>query len=277
MPFIQLTFTEVAEANQEITIAALSEINFDSFQQKEDTLLAFIDKSIFDEATIKAQLKLYGQTALIDNFTISILEDINWNKKWEENYPPVIIADQILIKAPFHNIKQKYTYEIELAPKMAFGTGHHETTAMMLEQMLHINFENTTVLDYGCGTGILAIFAAIKKAEKIDAIDIDDWAYNNTVENIKTTGHQNINIKQGDIDLVQKNCYEVILANINKNVILKNLSTLFEILVPNGNMLLSGILANDIDEVTTIAGKLFASQPNLKTKGKWAMLNYQKL
>lgn len=277
MPFIQLTFNAVDESTQEIIIAALDEIDFDSFQQKDEELLAFIDKTIFDESATKAQLQLFGQTKAAINFTISTLEEINWNKKWEENYPPVIIEDQILIKAPFHNLKQKYTYEIELAPKMAFGTGHHETTSMMLAQMLRIDFDDSSVLDYGCGTGILAIFAAMKNAKAIDAIDIDDWAYKNTLENINTTGHQNIKVQQGDINLVQQSSYNVILANINKNVILKNLSALFEMLLPNGNLLLSGILVNDIEEVKKIAGDLFETQPVFKVSDKWAMLRYKKV
>ena len=276
MPFIQLTFNSVNEAAQEIIIAALSEINFDSFQQNQNELLAFIDKVFFNEEAIKDQLKLFGQTEAANNFSVSMLEEINWNKKWEENYPPVIIANQILIKAPFHNIKKKYDYEIELAPRMAFGTGHHETTAMVLEQMLAINFNNTTVLDYGCGTGILAIFAAIKNATTINAIDIDDWAYNNTVDNIATTGYKHIKIQQGEIGLVKHNSYNIILANINKNVILQNLSKLAEMLLPNGHLLLSGILVNDLEEVKKAALALFTKKPIVKTKGKWAMLAYKK-
>jgi len=276
MPFIQLTFNSVNQAVQEIIIAALSEINFDSFQQNQNELLAFIDKVFFNEEAIKDQLKLFGQTEAANNFSVSMLEEINWNKKWEENYPPVIIANQILIKAPFHNIKKKYDYEIELAPRMAFGTGHHETTAMVLEQMLAINFNNTTVLDYGCGTGILAIFAAIKNATTINAIDIDDWAYNNTVDNIATTGYKHIKIQQGEIGLVKHNSYNIILANINKNVILQNLSKLAEMLLPNGHLLLSGILVNDLEEVKKAALALFTKKPIVKTKGKWAMLAYKK-
>jgi len=276
MPFIQLTFNSVNQAVQEIIIAALSEINFDSFQQNQNELLAFIDKVFFNEEAIKDQLKLFGQTEAANNFSVSMLEEINWNKKWEENYPPVIIANQILIKAPFHNIKKKYDYEIELAPKMAFGTGHHETTAMVLEQMLAINFNNTTVLDYGCGTGILAIFAAIKNATTINAIDIDDWAYNNTIDNIATTGYKHIKVQQGEIGLVAHNSYNIILTNINKNVILQNLSKLAEMLLPNGHLLLSGILVNDLEEVKKAALALFTKKPIVKTKGKWAMLHYLK-
>lgn len=276
MPYIQLTFNEVNVAEQEIIIAALSEINFDSFQQNDNQLLAFIDQPIFNNLAVKKQLQLYGQTPATSNFLVSTLEEVNWNKKWEENYPHVIIEDKILIKAPFHNIEKKYDYEIELAPKMAFGTGHHETTYMMLAQMLHINFADAKVLDYGCGTGILAIFAAMKNAKTIHAIDIDDWAYKNTIENVTTTGHKNIVVHQSDIDLVQDKQYNIVLANINKNVILKNISKLFEMLLSNGHLLLSGILKSDVDEVKKIAIDLFNNEPLVKTKGKWAMLELAK-
>jgi len=274
MPYIQLTFNEVNVSDQEIIIAALSEINFDSFQQNDSRLLAFVDQSIFNNLEVKNQLQLYGQSPAAANYLVSILEEVNWNTKWEENYPHVIVADKILIKAPFHNIEKKYDYEIELAPKMAFGTGHHETTYMMLAQMLHINFTDAKVLDYGCGTGILAIFAAMKNAKTIDAIDIDNWAYKNTVENITTTGHKNILVHKSDIDLVQHKQYNIILANINKNVILKNIGKLFEMLSLNGHLLLSGILKKDVDEVKKIGIDLFNSKPVIKTKGKWAMLEF---
>jgi len=277
MPFVQLTFNEVEVASQEIIIAALIEINFDSFQQNNNQLLAFVDIINFDEAEMKAQLQLFGQKQAASNFTKNILEEENWNTKWEENFPPVIVADKILIKAPFHSIKQKYKYEIELAPKMAFGTGHHETTYMMLEQMLHIDFTNANVLDYGCGTGILAILAAMKNATTIDAIDIDDWAYKNSLENITTTGHKNINIQQGDLNLVHHNLYNVILANINKNVILKNLNALEKILLPEGHLFLSGILKDDVEEVMQATKGLFSSELIIKTKGNWAILVYKKV
>lgn len=276
MPFIQLTFKGVNEITQEIIIAALGELNFNSFQQNGEELLAFVDEAIFDTNATKKQLQLFRQ-AEVNNFTVNILKEENWNKKWEENYPPVIIEEQILIKAPFHKIEKKYEYEIELAPKMAFGTGHHETTAMMLAQMLDVGFSDASVLDYGCGTGILAIFAEMKGAKTIDAIDIDDWAYKNTIENIKTTGHQNIKVQQGDIDLVQQKKYKVILANINKNVILKNLGILFEMLLPNGHLLLSGILIDDVGEVKKVAEALFKSKAIVDTKGKWVMLKYKKI
>jgi len=272
MPYIQLTFIEVDEAAQEIIIAALSEINFDSFQQNENELLAFVDKDFFNESKVKNQLQLYGQAKVADNFSFAILEDVNWNKKWEENYHPIIIADQLLIKAPFHNIEQQYPYEIELSPKMAFGTGHHETTYMMLKQMLDVEFKNKSVLDYGCGTGILAILAAIKNAKTIDAIDIDDWAYRNTLENIKATNHQNINVQQGDINLVHHKRYNIILANINKNVILMNLEKLYEMLLPNGSLLLSGILKKDIEDVSNVLSDLFSNKPVIKNEGKWIMM-----
>jgi len=277
MPFIQLTFNEVKAFEQEIIIAALSEINFDSFQQNENQLLAFVDKDIFNESAIKKQLQLYGQNKAASNFLVNTLKDVNWNKKWEENYPPVIIAGQILIKAPFHKLEKKYAYEIELAPKMAFGTGHHETTYMMLEQMLSIDFTDTKVLDYGCGTGILAIFAAMKKAETIDAIDIDEWAYKNTLENLATIGCKNVIVRQGDLNLVNHNKYGIIMANINKNVILKNISKLFEMLLPKAHLLLSGILINDVEEMKRIAIDLFNNKPIIYTKGKWAMLRLDKL
>jgi len=272
MLYLQLSFTNTSEATQEILIAALDSIGFEAFHQAGEELFAFVEKALFDEELLNNTLANFQQNQFINQYQIKALENKNWNTLWESNFPPVIIADQLLVKAPFHQIEKDYPYVIELEPKMAFGTGHHETTSMVLEAMFDIDFVDKTVLDFGSGTGILAIFASIKKAKHIDAIDNDEWAYNNSLQNIEQTKISNIAIQRGTLNLVAETKYDVILANINKNVITATLTQLHQMLKTNGQLIVSGILKEDVDEITVLASPLFNIKPTIKYKGNWSML-----
>jgi len=280
MLYLQLCFTNTTEATQEILIAALDSIGFEAFHQtgsnsKNDSeLFAFIEKALFDEELLNTTLANFQQNQFINQYKIKALENKNWNKLWESNFPPVIIAGQLLVKAPFHKIEKEYPYVIELEPKMAFGTGHHETTSMVLEAMLGIDFAGKTVLDFGCGTGILAIFAAIKKAKHIDAIDNDEWAHNNSLQNIEQTKISYIAIQKGTLNLVAQNQYDIILANINKNVITATFAQLHQMLNLKGQLIISGILKEDVDEITALGFQLFNTKSTIKYKGNWSMLIY---
>jgi len=259
MLYIQICFSNIPETTQEIVIAALDSIDFEAFHQTENELFAYVEKNLFNETQLHQTLHNFKQSSFIHQYKITALENKNWNVLWESNFPPVIIANQLLIKAPFHKIEKKYPYTIELEPKMAFGTGHHETTSMVLEAMLSIDFTDKTVLDFGCGTGILAIFAAIKNAIHIDAIDNDEWAYKNSLQNIQQTGIDNIHIQQGTLHLVENKHYDVILANINKNVIKASLAQLHQMLQPKGTLIISGILKDDVKEIIALGLPLYKS------------------
>lgn len=272
MLYLQLSFTNTSEATQEILIAALDSIGFEAFHQTTEELFAFVEKAQFDEELLNITLANFQQNQFINQYQIKALENKNWNTLWESNFPPVIIADQLLVKAPFHQIEKDYPYVIELEPKMAFGTGHHETTSMVLEAMFDIDFVDKTVLDFGSGTGILAIFASIKKAKHIDAIDNDEWAYNNSLQNIEQTKMSNIAIQRGTLSLVAETKYDVILANINKNVITATLAQLHQMLKANGQLIVSGILKEDVNEISALGFPLFNTKPTIKYKGNWSML-----
>ncbi len=275
MLYLQICFTNIQETEQEIVIAALDSIQFEAFQQTQHELYAYVEKSLFDETLLHQTLHNFQQAQFIQQYDIKALANKNWNTAWESNFPPVVISDQLLIKAPFHHIEKQYPYVIELEPKMAFGTGHHETTSMVLEAMLSLNFENKTVLDFGCGTGILAIFAAMKNAAHIDAIDNDDWAYNNSLQNIEQTKTAHISIQQGTLDLVKHQTYHFILANINKNVITATLQQLHQMLKPKGVLIVSGILKADVEAISSLAFPLFEKKPVIQYKGNWSMLIFE--
>jgi len=275
MLYLQLSFLKIPQTAQEIIIAALDSIGFEAFHQTDNELFAYIEKALFNEKQLHQTLHNFQQSAFISQYKITALENKNWNTLWESNFPPVIIADQLLIKAPFHNIEKEYPYVIELEPKMAFGTGHHETTSMVLEAMLSIDFSNKTVLDFGCGTAILAIFAAIKNATYIDAIDIDDWAYKNSLQNIEQTEINNIHIQQGSLLLVEDKQYDLILANINKNVIKDTFAQLYQMLKPEGMLIISGILKEDVEEISVLGMPLFKTAPQIQFKGNWSMLVFK--
>lgn len=210
--------------------------------------------------------------AFLNNYTHEFerIENKNWNAEWEANFKPIEIND-IHIRAEFHPKTDKR--EIIIQPKMAFGTGHHETTFMMIEQMNTMDFSDLNILDYGCGTGILTVFAAMQKAKNIVAIDIQEEAVENTVEHfdLNNLAKENLIVLQGDLDKLDSQKYDIILANINRHVLLKNQHNLHALLLPNGKLLLSGILKADrplIVETYTHAGFTLASE---NQKGEWCM------
>jgi ribosomal protein L11 methyltransferase len=179
-------------------------------------------------------------------WTDEVIGEKNWNEEWEKNYEPVLIAGRCHIRAPFHEKMEGIDYEIEIEPKMSFGTAHHETTQMMIELMLEKNFENLKVLDMGCGTGVLAILASKMGATEVLAIDNDEWAYKNAVENVQKNNLSNITILQGDDQLLVKEQFDIIIANINRNILLQQFDAYINCLQPGGFIFLSGFYEADV-------------------------------
>ena len=224
----------------EILMAEIAEVGFDSFLETDKGFEAYVENDKFDKKLLaEIQLK-YNHVKPLILFEDRIQKK-NWNEEWENNLQPIIVEDQCLIRAEFHKIDRKYPYEIIITPKMSFGTGHHQTTYLMIKNQLKINHDGKRVMDAGCGTGILSIMACKRGAKEVEAFDIDEWSVINGQENIENNHCPNIHLQQGKIDELKfQGMFDIILANINKNVLLAELKTYSEFLLPAGQLLLSG-------------------------------------
>ncbi len=251
MDYTRVTFTNDPSLN-EILIAWLGDTGFTMFEETPEGIEAYIPVNEFDETRLRLALSAVSSLENIP-FRISLIKDRNWNKEWESNFDPVVVKDQVLISAPFHEAGDKYPYTINIEPKMSFGTGHHATTALMIELMLQNDFKDKVVLDMGCGTAVLGILAEMSGAKKILAIDIDEWAYENSKENSERNNCKNIEVKHGDASLIGHQKFDIILANINRNVLLSDIPLYKNALNMGGLLFLSGILVSDREIITSTA------------------------
>lgn len=265
----------------DILTAELAELGFDSFVETDEGLNAYITEPDFSEEAVQEVIARYAdQTAIA--YDVTSLEKRNWNAEWERNYEPIEVANQVRVRASFHHKDQHanagpFRYDIVIDPKMSFGTGHHETTAMMLEQQLGLDFAGKTVLDVGSGTGILAILAAKMGAKAVLAFDIEEWAVENARENAEVNNCPQITVFQGTIeDVNQANKYDIIVANINRNVLLAEIPIYTSFLIGNGYLVVSGFYENDaidIQQKATETGLLFVKS---MTNREWTSLLFQK-
>ena len=266
------TVVTVSPFNEE-AFALFTLLPFDSFEEKEDSFDAYIESYLFDEQ-VKDQVfeisKKYGLSTSNHQ-----LENENWNKTWESNFQPVEVDDFVRIRADFHESKQGFVHELTIQPKMAFGTGHHQTTFMMVQSMKKISFDNKKVLDYGCGTGILAILAEKLGAEFITAVDNEYPSYENTLENAEKNNCNGINTVYGTLKDVVPELYDIVLANINRNVLLDTADLLASYIKEGGILLISGILIDDfpliVQKYTESLGFKLIDQ---KTKDNWMCLYF---
>jgi ribosomal protein L11 methyltransferase len=264
------------EAN-EILIAQLADIGFESFTEDDDGLSGYIKAPNFSDE-IKANLdSLYHPEDTKISYQVTKIKDQNWNAKWESSFEPININDRCMVRASFHTTSPKLEYDIVIDPKMAFGTGHHQTTHLMIEAILNADLTNKTVLDMGCGTGVLAILAEMKGAKAITAIDIDDWAYQNSLENTQINGCSRIETKCGDVQLISGKKFDVVLANINLNILLSDIKFYTESMHKGGLLILSGILKNDIDAIKLNAADSGLHHISTSTRDEWVTMSFNKL
>ena len=256
----------------DILIAELGELGFESFLETNEGVLAYIKKTDWDS-------KKLGQVAILGNpqfkiaFDSSEIDQQNWNAQWEANFEPIILGRHCAVRAPFHE-KPEVTYDIVITPKMSFGTGHHATTHMMLQFVLKNDMSGKSVLDMGCGTGVLAILAAMRGASKVHAIDMDHWSYLNAVENINLNRQDQIVVKEGKVDLLKENRYDVILANINRNTLLNDIPSYADHLNEGGILVLSGFYRNDLPAISEkCASSGLSFQENLENND-WVSAKY---
>lgn len=264
------------ESQDEILIALLSEFDFESFEEIDPSISIAYIKSENLTQEIKDEIEELIKQRNI-NFQWSEVEDKNWNELWESNFQPIMIDDQIIIRADFHDKDKSYKYDIVINPKMAFGTGHHATTYMMMKLMLDMPIMNKVVFDYGCGTGILAIFASMLGAKSIFAIDIEEESFLNTIENATINQVNNIETLRGDIALSEGRSFDLILANINKNVLLASVKHLSNSLIEQGQLLLSGILIQDFDSINEAYTNHGLQLKQKMEREGWLCLLYDKI
>ncbi|MDR1984401.1 MAG: 50S ribosomal protein L11 methyltransferase [Prevotellaceae bacterium] len=273
---INLTLSPLSDEISEIVVAEFADLGCDSFTNTDTGLNAYIAQNIFDENKIKDAVENLKNITKINCFAKHIKSQ-NWNEIWESNFEPVVINEKCTIRAPFHNNLPKTEYEIVIMPKMSFGTGHHATTYLVAEALLNMDVANLQILDIGCGTGILAILAAMKNAAHIDAADIDEWAYSNAIENVcENNVEKKVNVILGDINQINKKSYDLILANINRNVLLSDMRRYANLLKNEGKLIISGIFADDIPIIETEANKHNLVKIEEKNRDKWARIQFVK-
>lgn len=271
---ITFTLTPDSEENREILVAVLSELPFDSFDETEEHVLGYspgvtFDLKIIEEITSSLPFSVETEQELIP--------EQNWNEVWEKNYfKPLLIGGRCLVRAPFHTEYEPAEYELVIEPKMAFGTGNHETTTLMAEQILDMDLQGKTVLDMGCGTGILGMLAFLRGAKHVTAIDIDKWSYESTLENAHLNNIHNLEARLGDANLLGNETYEVIFANIHKNVIINDLPVYEKVLEKGGMLYLSGFYNHDMADVKTKAESLGLQERGYHEKNNWVMFSFFK-
>lgn len=276
MDYIKTTFrlTPDNQDFRDILMALLGETGYESFIENEENIEAYIPQPLFNKRNL-GTIDLEGLFSF--EFDSSLIQDQNWNELWEKNYfQPLVVSDQCLIRAPFHKEYPKASYEIVIEPKMAFGTGNHETTALMIEYILELNLKNRTILDMGCGTGILAMLSSMKQAGSITAIDIDPWSVESTTENAEYNNCNNIKVLLGDANLLDKHRFDFIYANIHKNILIEDLPKYTSVLNDGGILLLSGFYENDLADIKAAAAKLRLNFIEDRNRNKWVAAKFKK-
>ncbi|GAB6011510.1 50S ribosomal protein L11 methyltransferase [Viscerimonas tarda] len=246
---VKFTCTPNNEIVNSILSASVAEIGFESFVETEEGTTAYIAEETFEEEALKEALGNLPIEADI-TYTRELIEDKDWNEEWEKNYfKPLIIDKRCIIQSTFHNEPAVYDYNIIIDPKMAFGTGHHQTTELIIRELLDMDLNNKSVLDMGCGTAILAILASMRGANPILAIDIDQWAYDNAIENLQLNDISNIEVKIGGAELLGNQTFDIILANINRNILLNDIPKYAAALNKGGELYMSGFYVEDIPAI----------------------------
>lgn len=253
----------------EIMMAELIEIGFDSFTEENDGILGYIQKELYNEDELNNLWLLHSDEVKID-YTFTEMPNINWNEEWEKNFSPIYVENKVLIRAEFHEPNPSL-HEIIIQPKMSFGTGHHPTTHLMIQQMMAMDFHGKNVLDMGCGTSVLAIYAKQKGAQRVVAIDIDEWSVENSKENAERN-NVTLEISQGTADNLGAEKFDIILANINRNILISDIPTYVSVLQPGGQLLLSGLCFFDVDDILEVCTEQNLKLSNQQQREEWMSL-----
>lgn len=274
MNYYELVCTSASPEHSEILIVQLGELGFESFVDTENGFNAYIQEELYTSEVKKEIVQL---NSLIQfNSKVQFIADQNWNEKWEKNFEPINVKDICYIRASFHPRVTSIKYDIIINPKMSFGTGHHETTRLVISQMLELDWKGKVVCDMGCGTSILAILAEMMGAASVLAVDTDEWAVENSLENIDTNNMQGVVVKKGDAQLLAGKTFHVILANINRNILLNDMGRYAQSLDKQGFLIVSGFFDIDAPLIISSAESVGMRILNRMAQNKWTMLCFSK-
>ena len=278
MKYFEVTFTTSPcnETVNDVVSALAGEIGFESFVEWENGVQAYIQQSLFDEEALKSMVADFPLPDTTVEYTVVEAEDKDWNEEWEKNFfQPIVIGDRCCIHSTFHKDTPQTEYENLINPQMAFGTGHHETTSSIISELLEADLKGKSVLDMGCGTSILAILASMRGADPITAIDIDDWCVNNSRDNIALNGIENITVEWGDANLLKGRApFDVIIANINRNILLADMAQYAACMHSGSELFMSGFYVEDIPVIQEKAESLGMEFIHHREKNNWAAVKF---
>ena len=278
MKYLEFNFhtTPDTETMHDVLSAVLGEVGFESFVEQPEGLLAYVQQAQFDETALKEALEAFPIPDTAVTYSYQEAEDKDWNEEWEKNFfQPIVIGNRCVIHSTFHPNVPKAEYDIVINPQMAFGTGHHETTSLIIEELLERNLEGVNLLDMGCGTSILAILGRMRGAAHCTAIDIDEWCVRNSLENIGLNGTNEIEVYQGDAtSLATKGPFDVVIANINRNILLNDMHHYVARMNPHATLLMSGFYIEDLPAIQTEAERLGLKLTNHREKNRWTAATF---
>jgi len=274
MRYVEFNFkVEDPDLHRDILLAEISYLPFESFEETNDGLKAFIPENQLDKSQV---LELIHSKKYILKFSITEIEDVNWNEEWEKEYQPIMVENQCLIRAPFHLDDPGFIHQVIIKPQMSFGTGHHDTTYLMVKHILNENVYNRSILDMGCGTGVLAILAELKGANPVWAIDIDEWAFKNTISNCLLNGTENVSVKFGGKEEIPDRSFNLIMANINKNILKADMETYVKHMEDDAILLISGFFEVDVDDLKEVVEQNGLKVKRVDVKNEWALIKCSK-
>lgn len=278
MKYLEFIFhtTPCTETVNDVLSAVLGEVGFESFVEQPDGIAAYIQKDLYNESSLKEAIADFPLSDTQMEYTYREAEDKDWNEEWEKNFfQPIVIGDRCCIHSTFHKDTPKTEYEILINPQMAFGTGHHETTSSIISELLDADLKDKSVLDMGCGTSILAILASMRGANPVTAIDIDDWCVNNSKDNIILNQINNITVELGDASLLKgRKPFDVIIANINRNILLADMPQYAACMHAGSELYMSGFYVQDIPVIREKAENLGMKFIHYREKNNWAAVKF---
>nr|WP_321452187.1 50S ribosomal protein L11 methyltransferase [uncultured Carboxylicivirga sp.] len=270
---VAVTVTPINEIANDLLMAQMGEIGFESFNETDYGFDAYIPTKDYSANILQSLEVPFEDTKL--SYQDEVMPDINWNEEWEKNYfKPIVISNKCIVRRPFDQVEGDYKYEILIEPKMSFGTGHHSTTSQMLKYILEIDMKGKSILDMGCGTGILGMLCSKRKASSILGIDIDEWAYNNAIENLSLNNIKNMDIEIGGAEIIGDRKFDIVLANINRNILLEDIKHYSKAINEGGSLFLSGFYQEDLDTINQECEKNNLKYISHKNDNNWVAAAY---